>query len=264
MNKKINGILIFLIIFLVIGVGVYWMFDAPKESWIITTREIIPQALTSLHIGGYFHSTIQQGDSNQIEIIADQNVQKCIVDEIIGAETKLSWSRECNFLGRTKTPVLVNITVETLEKLSVAGASTVRGIGELQLENDLELRALWASEVSLNIKAKSIKGNVSWASELNLDIEAEKLDLNVSGASEAVVGVIVENLFVNISGASEVTAQGEADFSEIEVSGASDFNGRELTTQKAELKASWASDIVINAIEVLSEKSTGASDIRTS
>ena len=47
----------------------------------------------------------------------------------------------------------------------------------------------------------------------------------------------------------------------MKASGASDFRGGKLLVEKAELEASGASDVVVNAGEIVSQKASGASDI---
>lgn len=245
-------------------IAIHQIFYIPKVSGITTTREITPTEINSLKISWPFNTTIQQGEKNQIEIIGDQNFQECVLSQIIDNNIEIYFNNKCNFIGIIHIPIQINISIQSLEKLEIAGAINLKGNGEIQLENDLELYISGASEAKLNINGKNITGKVSWASEANLTIKANQADFKANWASEIKLQITANNLSLEASGSSEIEAKGESEYVQASISGASELNAKGLIAQQADLKASWASEIEITAIQILSQKATGASEIEIS
>ncbi|MDR0651058.1 MAG: DUF2807 domain-containing protein [Candidatus Peribacteria bacterium] len=85
--------------------------------------------------------------------------------------------------------------------------------------------------------------------------------MRVSGASKLYLTTQSTDLQLKVSGASKVTASGSSESLSVDASGASEVNASKVLVDKAALKASGASDIKVHAKELISSKSTGASDI---
>jgi hypothetical protein len=266
MNKTLNRTLIVIISIIIIGLGGYILmhqiFYIPKMSGITSIKEITPTEFSQLKIWGPFNATIQQGDKNLIEIVADQNFQQCVLSQITENAVEISFNHKCNFIGLGYIPIQINITIQSLEKLEIAGAMELRGKWKIQLENNLELYISGASEATLTINANNIQGKISGASEANLNLETQQTNLRATWASELQLQIVTHQLFLEASGASEIEAQGKAEYLQAEMNGASELNAKKLITQQADLTANWASEIEITAIQVLSQKASRASEIK--
>jgi hypothetical protein len=91
--------------------------------------------------------------------------------------------------------------------------------------------------------------------------EEEEVDFNLSGASTAQFDVQAQYLQVKLSGASSLNVAGFVVDFDARVSGASKLRAYDLETENADVEASGASTIRVNASKTLSAVATGASDI---
>jgi hypothetical protein len=66
---------------------------------------------------------------------------------------------------------------------------------------------------------------------------------------------------LEVSGASHVNVRGSSETLGVDANGASEVQAKNLKVEKADLRASGTSKITVDAQEILSSKSRGASDI---
>lgn len=92
--------------------------------------------------------------------------------------------------------------------------------------------------------------------------EEQEFDLSLSGASTATMDIVTTNAIFDISGASKLTAAGSSVDLKTTASGASSFFGYDFEVQNADVHASGASEIRVNATSTLKASASGASDIR--
>jgi hypothetical protein len=247
-----------------------------------------PSQLSDLFIKGPFKVTLTQSDIDEISITADEALLECIVAQ--GDDNQFSLSYTCmkgfnlfslGFLDwkSPKSEITIQVTFQQLKKLELAGMSDTHAYPLVSNETFL-LKVSGASTADVNITAPQIEAEVSGASTLTLVAQSADLRLKTSGASDLSANGNSERLRaeasgastlhlttqskdieLNAGGASDITASGSGETVKIDVSGASEVDASALVVEKAELTASGASDIKVNAKEVLSSKSTGASDI---
>lgn len=105
---------------------------------------------------------------------------------------------------------------------------------------------------------------VSGASKLtaNEPLQGEKLLLILSGASQADLDIQAQWLSVNCSGASKCTVSGSSEKLNVQCSGASHLNARQFSTKDAEVDASGASNIQVDASQKLNIAASGASSVQ--
>jgi uncharacterized protein (DUF2345 family) len=88
--------------------------------------------------------------------------------------------------------------------------------------------------------------------------------MEVSGASNFKANAQVTNLTIDCSGASDITITGTGDDLAIECSGASNAKLGGFKVKGAQVKSSGASDVSVNASQLLKLTASGASSIHYS
>lgn len=184
------------------------------------------QAFTALNVSGAVNVFVKQGRETSVEVVAPEQVLPHIVTEVAGGTLKIYRDKSFNWkslVNQKENQVKVYITCPTLSGVTASGASDVKGESAFVLD-DFRIQASGASDITLQVRAKT--------------------------------------LTVQASGASDVKLSGEAERQQVNSSGSSDYRAFELRSRAAVVNVSGASDAQVFADEELSASASGASDIR--
>ena len=154
-----------------------------------------------------------------------------------------------------------SVVVESDENLMDAIETKVQG-GKLKISSS-GIRN--ATKLNIYVSAPEINYlNLSGAAKLesNNMLQSQTMEIIASGASEIDVEVNADILTVDASGASDVDLKGNAGQSKITASGASNVKAKDLITESADINASGASNVTINASENVNTQTSGASDVK--
>jgi Putative auto-transporter adhesin, head GIN domain len=197
---------------------------------------------TAIEVSNAITVYISQGKENAVVISADDNAAKEKIKTIVrNGVLKINMeSGLWNKWSLSDKKVKAYVTVKTLEKLVVNGASsakivdklnaavlkiTVSGASNLKGDisaNDLHLELSGASTATINGTADNLNIVASSASNLKgFDLVAKSCSAEASGASSIKINVTDEFSKVHASGASSIHYRGNASVKDFEASGAS-------------------------------------------
>lgn len=185
------------------------------------TREV--KSFDAIDVSGAFHVFITQGDTESLEIEADDNLIQYVESYVRGGTLYLETR---GFAIRSAT-MKAYITVQDLEQVNASGAVKITGespleFGRLEIDisgaadidmevygDKLDLKVSGAGKTHLNGEVETMNIRLSGASKLNAEaLYAKKMDIDISGAGSARVNV-EEELTANISGAGNVRYLGD-------------------------------------------------------
>lgn len=184
------------------------------------TREI--SSFDALNVGGAFNIILTQGNSESLEIEADENLLPIIKTSVKGKTLYVTTEENI----RNSKALNLYISFKVLERLDISGACDIESAHRLSFST-LKIEASGASEIDLDLTAEVLLCDYSGASEIELagkvgecefelsgaseidayDLVAGKIELKASGASEAKLHA-TESLKVRASGASSVRYMG--------------------------------------------------------
>jgi hypothetical protein len=161
------------------------------------------------------------------------------------------------------------------EQRNVTGFRAIEASGAVNLEVDAQkdfsvtveaddnLLQYIKTEVSGDTLKIYSEGKISPTTKFNVKISMPALDgLDVSGASDAkIMNVKADSLELKASGASDVIINGEAKELKANASGASEINAENLRAENADVDASGASSATVSATNELNVEASGASKI---
>jgi len=193
------------------------LLSQEKGSGPISKQERGVTAFNAIKIGGAAEVILMQGEEQSVVVETNANIQDRVEVNVKNntLEVKLNSIKKYDELK-------LYITVVTLEKIQVSGATDLNAIDTLKGEN---LRVL------------------------------------ASGASDVHLLVDYDNVITKASGASVVKLIGNSTAQTIEASGASVVNAKSLQTITTVVKASGASSCFVNAKTNLTYQVSGASDV---
>ena len=125
--------------------------------------------------------------------------------------------------------------------------------------NELDLEASSASVIEVTASAKEVSIDASGASQIKAEVATDELNVELSGASVLTLSGQVQNTNIELSGASTLRAEKlRTSILELECSGASKASALGI---QCSVKASGASAINVECLQLLSASASGASSI---
>lgn len=162
---------------------------------------------------------------------------------------------------KKQRPVVVTVTVPTIEQIKLSGASELRSVGRFQ-PDQLTIQLSGASEIkSLNAVTRSCIAVLSGASEMEAMLSGD-LSLIASGASEADLNIGTASVaVVKASGSSELEFKGAVQKLKATIVGASDLDAEHLRSASVEVNLAGASEASVFATDNIAYSLSGASEL---
>lgn len=182
-----------------------------------TMRHVPADGVTVLLVEAGFSVQVTIGEPEEVTVWMDDNLVDLVETRVDGNQLRLGLRPPSRVRGATLS---ADVTVRSLEQITVSGASQVRLDSEL-VGARLVLTVLGTSEISGVIRAERVQAGVSGASRLALSGQADKLVAAASGASELVLAELtVADLDAVLTGAA-VAEVAVRDTLAVQASGAS-------------------------------------------
>jgi len=240
--KKILGVLLLIISINAVAQKSGLIYDAHAQ------KRSVP-AFNAIKVSSAIDLYLTQSNVNEVAVSASEDeIRDQIITEVVGGTliirlgengTWFSWKKWGNY--QTKAYV----SIKEINALSASGASNVHVVG--------------------TIESQKMRIKMSGASDLkNAQFNIGSLFMEVSGASTFKANTQSTNITIDCSGASNIELKGTADDVAIECSGASDAKLGGLIAKGVQVKSSGASDVSVNASQLLKLSASGASTIHYS
>ncbi len=179
---------------------------------------------------GSFTVDIVAGDKPSAEVTADDNIVPLVITEVKGGVLAVHLKR--NTSVRTKTPIVVKITVPSLEGVSASGSgdTAVTGVPG----KDVALLLSGSGKLAWKGAADAVSLKSSGSGAATLSGTAKKLEVRVSGSGDVDAGgLAVDDGAVSISGSGAVQVNAKATLdARIAGSGRVRYTGAPTVTKK--------------------------------
>ncbi len=194
---------------------------------------------------------------------------------ILALTIGLIFSTNCGLGGINNFTGVKGSGTSKTEQRNVTGFREIEAGGAVNLEVDAQkdfgvtveaddnLLEYIKTEVSGDTLKIYSEGKISPTTKLNVKISMPAIEgLDISGASDAkIMNVKADSLKLKASGASEIIINGEAKELKADASGASEINAENLRAENADVDASGASSANVLATNELNVEASGASKI---
>ncbi|UOR06514.1 DUF2807 domain-containing protein [Hymenobacter aerilatus] len=184
-------------------------------------------AFSQLEASGATTVYLTQGPQTSVVVEALDEVQATTKTEVRDGVLRIYRDNEGmtaalrNLLKNDKNGVKVYVTCPNLTALKLSGATDVKG---------------------------------------QTPFTADAFAIQASGASDVTLQLNAKSLNVQASGASDVYLTGQVERQQVQVSGSSDYHAAKLVSQQATVQASGSSDAYVSAVR-LESRASGSSDI---
>ncbi len=198
-----------------------------------------PGSFTAIEVEDGIDLYLQQGDTEELVLRADENIHEYIITEVEGAVLKIY--ADASFRRVKEKEMLV--TFRDLRELRARQGSDVKSRRPLELE--------------------TLSAELSSGSDLNLEVSAQEMEFELSSGSDAEFSGEVTDLRIRASGGSDIDGRDLEVTGEcvLRLSGGSD--AEVYVTGKLDIEASGASDVEFRGDpEITNLKTSGGSDVR--
>lgn len=240
MNKRLLVIPFILLGLVMSACGFSVDVDFDQGSGVVITETRQVSNFDRVSLNGIGDLTLVQGDSESLQIEAEDNVIKNITTEVRNGTLYIGFERKT--ILPTK-PVKFYLTMRDIHDLETKGVSNVKaesvqtdrlhigisGTGNIEIEDlsasSLEISISGAGNFSSSGKVDQQEINLSGAGNFNgEDLQSKTAKVTITGLGKVTLWV-TENLDVTISGTGGVDYYGEPQVSQ-QISGLGDINHR--------------------------------------
>ena len=169
------------------------------------SRTYTPGAFDELEIHGSAELRFAQGDTDQVVVEGDEQVQRDVKLDLQGSRLSIRQAGTWKFWNHRR--LQVSVTARDLKRLSISGAADVLA--------------------ARTVRVGSLKVEIAGAGLARFDdLQAEELRFSVSGAGDGQFSGAVDQLVIGVSGKS-------------------DFRGEQLRSQRARVAVSGLGDVAV-------------------
>lgn len=206
----------------------------------VVTREREVGSFDRLSVASGINVYITQGETESLEVKADENLHDVIMTEVSGGKLRI-WTEYNIRKARAKE---VHLVYRELSSLKISSAGDVYGTGPMQA-GDIEISLSSAGDLLLELNADHVDLSISSSGDAKLsgtanvlnaslssagdldafDLEAKKCKVRVSSAGNARVNAS-EELDMASSSAGDIYYKGDAKITHMSTSSAGSINKR--------------------------------------
>jgi hypothetical protein len=205
-----GGVLVAVIVVAVIVVaGAVWLgvgYGFARVTGPVVSEDRNVSAFTKVDVSGEGTLIVTQGDTPSLRIEAQQGVldrlETYVSGDTLRIEQRLHWFGFGALWGGE--PITYHLTVPDLEGLRLSGSIAVTGEGSFDAA-EFVIECSGSSDVTLDVRADSLRLNTSGSSDLTLTGQADTIVIDSSGSTNILArGLVGRIATVNCSGSSDI------------------------------------------------------------
>lgn len=167
------------------------------------TRQV--ENFTSLSSHGSIDVKINYGNSNSIQIEADENLLPYIETTIENGQLNIKTKNNANL--RSGSKMIVYVSMNKIDGLQTSGSGSIDGNGEFTGDNTTEIALSGSGNIHLSSGSfKKLEFQISGSGNINLKSgRADEINASISGSGNIdCSGLSADNINVKISGSGNV------------------------------------------------------------
>lgn len=227
----------------------------------IITESRYESGFTAINARGGVNLYISQGDTEKIEIQANDNVMPYVEcfkreDELI-----IKIRDHIQFSGRAKT-LNVYITTRNVDEIDVTGGSSIT-FAETFVGPSLDLDITGGGEVRGAVGLGKLSVDITGGADVELTGKCTELDFeSTGGATFKSTGLVSQNAEFDVTGGAEISMVGSCVNFTLAVTGGGEFRGFGYVTDNARINVSGGADVELTTNKVLNVNVSGGGSIR--
>ncbi|WP_294825161.1 DUF2807 domain-containing protein, partial [uncultured Flavobacterium sp.] len=221
----------------------------------VTKKEI--QAFESLEIEDNIEVFLIKGETQGLEIEADDNVHEAVMAEINGTNLRIYTSKEIS--GVKKLSVRLTYT-NALNAITVKHSTILNALTDLEVPK-VSVKAIDFAKCFLNVKAGdfTIAMNDKTTAELNLKTESATIELSKNAEIKALIAS--PSLKFDMYQKTIATIEGDTANAQLRIDNNAKFTGNKLTAKNMVLVAEGNTTCNVTATDLINITATGKAEV---
>lgn len=229
-----------------------------KGSKTVTVTQKEVENFENLEVEDNIEIFLVKGDTQSLEIEADDNLHEAIVAEVKGTTLRLYTDKDLT--GAKKLSVRVTYT-DNLKTITAKNESTVNSLTDLQLTN-ITIKNLDYSKSYLNVKSANFTLIMNDKTTAELNFQGDNVTIELSKSSQ-LKALIAASQLAKIDLYQKTTAiiEGDATAAKIRVDNNAILTGKKFTVKNMDLTAESYTNCNVNAAENITIAASGKAEI---
>lgn len=161
---------------------------------------------------------IRQGNSQKIEIKAQQNIIDNIKREVNGGVWKIGFDENV----KKHNPITIRMTVKSLEKVVVTGSGDVTGEGAFTKASDMTLSVSGSGGIDLELETGELTCRITGSGDIDAAGNADRQDITITGSGNLESrGLETNDCEVTITGSGDAAVHVKSNL-EVRITGSGD------------------------------------------
>ncbi|MDD7913070.1 head GIN domain-containing protein [Polaribacter ponticola] len=153
-------------------------------------------------VGGSFDVILVKGKEGKITIEGEENIIPYIETEVKGNTLRVKYRKNINI--RTTKKLVVTITYEDIEKVSLGGSGNITNEGIIK-SNDFKVSLGGSGNITLQIDADEVSSNIGGSGNIKLSGNSNELNCSIAGSgSIKAYELRTDKLYANIAGSGSI------------------------------------------------------------
>lgn len=201
--------------------------------------EVIKQEITLPSIKGFDLGfggdvIITPGNTQKIVIEGQKNIIDNIKRDVSNGNWRISYVKNVH----DAKPVVVYITLPTIEYVGLSGSGSIKSTGKFSGLNDLDVAVSGSGDITMDIAAKETEIRISGSGEILLAGTTQSLEVAISGSGDVMTkDLVASSCKIQISGSGDAAVHVNGDL-ETHISGSGDVRYRGNASVTAKISGS--------------------------
>jgi len=228
-----------------------------KGSKTVTVAQKEIGAFENLEIEDNIEVFLIKGETQSLEIEADDNAHEAIMAEVTGSTLRIFTSKEIT--GAKKLSIRVTYT-PALKMITAKHEVVVNALMDLELEN-IVVKNFDYSKSYLNVKSTNFSLIMNDKTKAEINLRADNSVVELSKNAELKALIASPNVKIDMYQKSIAEIEGDAAFAKIRLDNNATFTGKKFTVKNMDLMAEGYTNSSILAAENISIFASGKTEI---
>ena len=247
-----------LLLFLLPTLMLSQKLESIKGSKKVTVEQRKLENFDSLEVGNNFEILLVKGDSNSIEIEADDNLHEIIDATINGTTLNLTTKKKISSFGKLLVRVVYTSNFKSVISRNEA---MITALIEMDLEQ-MTFKSFDESKLFLNAKVKNFSIIANDKSKIELNLKSENAVVELSKNSFAKALINTTKLKFDLYQKTKAVIEGECADMKLRLSNFSEFEGLKFDVKNIDLTIESNSKCEVNALTTMSIDAADHSEIQ--
>ncbi len=223
----------------------------------VVTEQRKVKPFNSIRSNGCVDIYISQGDSDKLNVEADENLIDLIVTKVKN-NTLIVYAKKSIWDAKALN---VYVTVRELNNIEINGSGDIKTESRINTDK-LQFVVAGSGDLSLDVTADKLAGRMIGSGDVDISDTTELFDVSINGSGDLdVYNLQTQKCHLRLSGSGDVSISGNTRILNVEQISSGDVNLFKLYSEKCKINKCGSGDARINVSGDLDILSSGSGDV---